>query len=155
MKHILFSLCCIVFFGACSSENGFSKFKMDRDEALSASSLQSFKIINNKKLKGTISTIYLNDIYPNKFTKKDSFYISIFLKDNSQFKDLKFKLNNKNMINIVKLDDNNKFSKLIPTKIKWNQDYLVDFNHSISSTLSLEFILDDNITTKIFYKKKD
>lgn len=147
MKIILLFLTFILFFGGCSSKNAFYAFKMDRKKELSASSLQSTKIISKDgEVRGVFSSIYLNEVYPESFNGYEYFLVFLYLKDvkelynpnSSAQSDLKLTLNSKLPLKIEKLPLENQFSHLIDRRNDWTNSYLVAFEQEEFLNLFIE-----------------
>ncbi len=115
----------MIFFSGCSHKNAFTKFNFDKEQELSASSIQSSKISLEGEVAGLASVIYLNDVYPKLYTKDEYFYISLYLKENKN--DFSVKLNGKTPLKVDKLQSKNKFSHLSGKQSEWNRYYLVKF----------------------------
>lgn len=165
MKIFLIILTFLTIFTGCSSKDAFFGFDMDQAQKLSASSLQSSKIVSkNAEIKGTISTIYLNEVYPKSFNGHEYFYVFIFTKEPKKLydpkepseSDMKLKLNSELPIKVERLAAENRFSNLVDTKNEWNQYYLVAFNPSETIELVVEDFEDSNSssTAAIKYKKE-
>lgn len=135
----------IALFTGCSSQNAFSKFNMSKDEELSASSLQNSKIKLDKEIKGTVSVIYLNEVYPEIYTQNEYFFVYVFLKDKTKMHNpnsldkikLTLKLNKQLPVKVKQLPAENKFSHLVNKNNQWNKYYLVAFKEQKVSTLNL------------------
>ncbi len=161
MKTFFTILTFLTIFSGCSSKDAFFGFDMDKSQKLSASSLQSSKIVSkNSEVKGTISVIYLNEVYPKSFNHDEYFYVFIFTKEPKKLydpkepseSDMMLKLNSELPIKVERLPADNRFSHLVDTKNEWNQYYLVAFKRSDSISLILED--SDSSSTVIKYKKE-
>lgn len=160
MKFFLLLLTFILLFSGCSKKNAFFAFKMDRAKELSASSLQSSKIISKKsEVKGVFSSIYLNEVYPESFNGYEYFIILLYLKDTKELynpnsdiqSDLKLTMNSKLPIKVEKLPKENQFSHLIDRKNDWTSSYIVAFEQSESINL---FIEDNQSSSAVVLKYK-
>lgn len=163
MKNIFLFLTFLLLFTGCSQKNAFYAFDMDKTKELSASSLQSSKIISQDgDISGIFSAIYLNDVYPETFNEHEYFFIFIYLKEAKELhntKDgiessLKLTLNSKLPLKIKKLPKDNQFSHLIDTTNNWNTYYMVAFETADKINLSLS---DEKSlsTATLKYKKED
>jgi len=150
-----------MIFNGCSSKDAFFGFEMDKAQKLSASSLQSSKIVSNSaEVKGTISVIYLNEVYPKSFNGDEYFYVFVFTKEPKKLydpkepaeSDMMLKLNSELPIKVERLPAQNRFSHLVDTKNEWNQYYLVAFKQSASISLVLE---DSNSSSSAIKYKKE
>jgi hypothetical protein len=161
MKTFIIILTFLTLFGGCSTKNAFFGFDMDKEQELSASSLQSSKIVSKDgKISGIFSLIYLNEVYPETFNKNEHFFVFMFIKESKELYDpknpkdidMRLKLNSKLPLKVEKLPKENQFSKLVNTKNDWNQYYLVTFEQSDTINLTL----DDNASSSrvIKYKKE-
>jgi len=163
MKKILLFLIFLLFFTGCSKKNAFSSFDMEQTQELSASSLQSSKIISKESdVKGFFSAIYLNEVEPQSFSTNEHFLIFLYLKDakelynpqNPTVSDLQLTLNSKLPIKVEKLPKENRFSKFTKRKNEWSDCYLVTFEPTDTLTL---FLKDEHsaAATTLRYKKED
>lgn len=164
MKTFFTILTFLTIFSGCSTKDAFFGFDMDRAQKLSASSLQSSKIVSkNSEVKGTISTIYLNEVYPKSFNQNEYFYVFIFTKEAKKLydpkepseSDMKLKLNSELPIKVERLPADNRFSYLVDTKNEWNQYYLVAFNPSETIELVVEDFEDSNSSAAVIKYKKE
>lgn len=147
MKTFLIILTFFIFFTGCSSKNAFYQFKMDRAQELSASSLQTSKILSKDgEVSGIFSAIYLNEVYPQAFNEDEYFFVFLYIKETKEMydpnnpteSDLRLKLNSKLPIKIEKLSEDNQFSHLVDIKSDWKQYYIVSFKQSGTLNLVLE-----------------
>ncbi|MCK9472426.1 hypothetical protein [Sulfurimonas sp.] len=161
MKIFITVLSFLTLFSGCSTKNAFFGFDMNRAQELSASSLQSSKIISKDgNISGIFSVIYLNEVYPKSYNQNEYFYVFMFTKEskvlydskNPKDTDMRLTLNSKPPLNVEKLPEENQFSHLANTKNDWNQYYLVTFEQADTINLTLE----DNTTSSrvIKYKKE-
>jgi len=158
---LFFLLTLLIFFTGCSSKNAFSQFKMSKEQELSASSLQSSKIISKTgEVDGIFSAIYLNEVYPELFSGDEYFFVYMFMKDSKELydpnnptdTDLKLKVNSKLPIKIEKLPKENQFSDLVSVKSSWNRYYLVVFKQEDTINLVLE---NGQSSSTVFTHNKD
>jgi hypothetical protein len=147
MKTFLIILTFFIFFTGCSSKNAFYQFKMDKAQELSASSLQSSKIVSKDgEVSGVFSAIYLNEVYPQTFNEDEYFFVFLYVKEAKEMydpsspteSDLRLKLNSELPIKIEKLSEDNQFSHLVDIKSDWNQYYIVSFKQTSALNLVLE-----------------
>lgn len=150
MKSFFTIVSLILILASCSEKTAFSKFKISKEESLSENFLQSSKVIFNNKVNGVVSVIYLNNIYPKIYKDKEYFFVYYFVKDE---KNVKFILNSKAPIKIIRLKPVNKFSELTHFQDKWNEYYLVEFK---KSTKNLKFLFkNDKASSNILIYNKD
>lgn len=161
MKTFFIFLTFLTLFTGCSKKNAFYKFKMDKDQELSASSLQSSKIVSKDgEVKGVFSAIYLNEVYPETFNQEESFFIFFFSKEKKELYDqskstdtnLKVMLNSKLPIKIEELSQANKFSHLVDIKNDWNRYYIVTFEKADTINLVFE---DANASSGVLKYKNE
>ncbi len=162
MNFLSVTAVCALLLSGCSYNNAFTKFHMDKEQELSASSLQSSKVISQDgQTKGVFSAIYLNDVYPESFNQNEYFYVSIYLKDKKKMYDpnknedvaLTLMLNGELPIKIKKLPNKNQFSHLLSRTNDWNIYYLVAFKEQ-GNTLSL-VLKDKNSSSSALTYYKD
>ena len=164
MKTFLIITIFTLIFTACSSNNAFDNFKMDKDQELSVSSLQSAKIVSaDGKVSGIFSGVYLNEVYPDSFNGGEYFFVYVYLKKPTQMYNpkefvktgLNLKLNSNLAVKIEELPRENKFSHLVSVKSKWNKYYLVAFLHDESKNLSLLLENDPSFSAELKYLKAE
>ena len=145
MKYIFTTLAIVLLFSGCSKQNAFAKFNMSKEQELGASSIQSSKVRFNEKINGAFSSIYLNEIYPEKYSQNEYFFVYYYLKEKAEiynpksFVDTKLtlKLNSKLPINMKKLSNKNQFSHLVSIDSEWNQYYIATFEKQDVKKLNL------------------
>lgn len=159
MKYFFLITIFLLISTGCSQKNAFVKFDMGKDEERSISSLQTSQIIGkNAEISGVISAVYLNEIYPKKFSKNDSFYLFIYMKD-SKNRDLmdpkiNLKMNKRLPISVTELPSNNEFTHLVDVENSWNRYYLVEFEKD-DGALDLIFDNKSSLSSALKYKKDD
>lgn len=163
MKYF-FSILGIAFLlNGCSAQNAFSKFDMTPQQELSASSIQSSKVKFNDDVNGVFSSIYLNEVYPDKFTQNEYFFIYFYVKDKTKIYepnsldnfDLTLKLNSQLPIKMKKLPANNKFSHLVSQKSPWYRYYLVAFKKQDVKKLNLILENPPYSSAELVYQKEN
>lgn len=161
MKYILLTLTFLLLFTGCADKNAFSKFNMQEDQELSATSLQGSKIKMGEDVEGIFSAIYLNNVYPNIYTLNEYFYVYLYLKEEKKMYDtnslddikLTIKLNGKLPMKIKKLDAKNKFSHLASVHSEWKRYYLVAFEKEEKNTINLVLETDQSSSDALTYQK--
>ena len=153
MKFLVLILILFIL-GGCSHKNAFSYFNMNLDQQLSIQNFKKIKLTKNDKIIGTFSSIYLNEIYPEKYNKHEYFFVYIYLKETQNIEDYKIKLNQKDALKIKKLNHNNEFSKLVNEKNKWSTYYLVSFEE-VGKSITLTFHNNQSILASIKYQKDE
>ncbi len=126
MKNFLLITLILALFTGCSSSNAFSRFKLTQRQAESENSILSAKIYSSDTTVGLVSTLYLNQVFPDIYKKDESFYVSLYIKDG--VKDLHFLLNGEEAIKVKELQKANEFSSLLSSKENWKRYYLVEFS---------------------------
>lgn len=135
MKIFLLTGVAALLLSGCATKNAFSKLNMEPEQEKAVENTRCAKIISQDKVGGIFSAIYLNNIYSDMDKNMHVFYISTYLKENSD--DLLIRLNNKNPLSQKKLPSSNKYSHLLDTKNKWTTNYLVTFTGTKSPNLNL------------------
>ncbi|PLY13557.1 MAG: hypothetical protein C0628_06105 [Sulfurimonas sp.] len=152
MKTFFIILTFLTLFTGCSRKNAFFEFNMDKDQELSATSIQSSKIVSRDgETQGVISVIYLNEIYPKLYNQNEYFFVFLFTKEAKEIynpnksadSNLKLKLNSKLPIEVEQLPEENKFSHLVNSKNNWNSYYLITFE----KTDTINLLLEDNVSS--------
>ncbi|MFA6195390.1 MAG: hypothetical protein WC656_01950 [Sulfurimonas sp.] len=155
MKFFLTSLTFILLFSSCADKTAFSRFEMSKEQELTASSLQSSKIVSGEKVDGSFSAIYLNEIYPSSMSEYESFYVSLFLKQDKE--NFKIRLNSKLPLSIEKLPHANEFSHLALVENEWNNYYLVTFEKDVQTKAQLSLQLESGLSSRavLIYQKDE
>ena len=151
MKYLILFFT-IVFLSGCSHKNAFSNFDIDIDQQLSMQHFKKIKLTKNGKIIGTFSSLYLNEIYPDRYNKNEYFFVYIYLKDSQNIENYMIKLNKKIPLKIKKLNPDNKFSELTNERNKWSKYYLVSFEE-MGKKLTLSFGNNQSILASIVYQK--
>jgi hypothetical protein len=149
MKTI-YILLILLFISGCSNKNAFSYFDLSEEQELSAQSFTRVKLTSGEKVIGTFSTIYLNEVYPDRFNKNEYFVVYIYMKDSVQ--NFSIKLNSHSYMKIKELSYDNRFSKLTREKSMWSKYYLVSFEEQ-GVNLNLELYSDNSKLASVAYKK--
>ncbi|MCX6077046.1 MAG: hypothetical protein NTW78_09225 [Campylobacterales bacterium] len=147
MKFFFTSLAFMLLLSACADKTAFSRFEMNKEQELAASSLQSSKIVSEEGVDGVFSAIYLNAIYPDIANKYETFYISLYLKKNKE--NFVIKLNGKMPLEMEKLSHVNKFSHLASTENEWNSYYLVSFEKGSQDSKQLSLVLESGQSSSV------
>ncbi len=87
MKSFIIILLFLTIMSGCADKNAFDKFNMSLDQELSIDNLQSSKIKTTKNIDGIVRVVYLNNIYPDTYNLDEKFYVSIYLKKDTEFKE--------------------------------------------------------------------
>jgi len=124
----LASILFILFFSACSHQNGFSKFDLTLDQEKAIDSLQSGKIYDRKDAAGIFAAIHLNEVYPQEFYKQETFLVYFYLKEDATALSANcFYLNKQAPLEIETLPPLNRFSHLSGVENEWNQYFVISF----------------------------
>lgn len=153
MKY-LFLILILFILNGCSHKNAFYNFNMDEHQQLSAQNFKRIKLTKNNETIGTVSTIYLNEIFPNKYNKNEYFFVYVYLKEGYNIDNYRIKLNNNDSLKIKELEHDNKFSKLVKEKNRWSTYYLVSFERS-GKSMNLTLGNDQLILASINYQKDE
>ena len=149
MKTIYIFLILLIFSG-CASKNAFSNFNMDEHQELSAQSFKRIKLMQEDEVIGTFSSIYLNEVYPERYNTNEYFFVYVYLKDSEQ--EFSIKLNSQDDVKIKELNYSNRFSHLVNEENKWSKYYLVSFD-KIGNSLSLELHINNEVIASTQYRK--
>jgi len=136
MKTLWLAVTFLVLFSACADKNAFEKFHLSAVEERGADSILNSKIKNGKNINGIVSAVYLNRVYPKKFTEDEVFYVNFYLKDKTQ--PFFFILNGQKSIDAQELQVKNPYAFLTPLQTKWSKYYLVKFKKQ-NDILSFSF----------------
>ncbi|MCW8837558.1 MAG: hypothetical protein OQJ77_01580 [Thiovulaceae bacterium] len=139
-----------LFISGCSSKNAFYNFDMDKHQQLSAQSFKRIKLTNGEEVIGTFSSIYLNEVYPDRYNNNEYFFVYVYLKDST--KKYNIKLNSNDSLKIKELYYDNRFSRLISERSKWNRYYLISYE-KVEDLLNLQLFVDKSALASIKYQK--
>ncbi len=161
MKYIIITLTITLLLTSCADKNAFDKFNMQKDQELSADSLQSSKIKRSQDIDGLISAVYLNNIYPDIYNEHEYFYVYIYQKDKKEMYnpntqddiELTMKLNSKLPVKIKELSAINKFSHLTSVQSKWQRYFLVAFGKEDEDELNLILESGQSSSDALNYQK--
>lgn len=153
MKTFLITMLFLTVFTNCSTNNAFSHFDINENQAKSEDSLQSTKIFNKEKSEGIISAIYLNSVLPQEYNDKEYFYVYLYVKNNS--KSIDFFLNGEKAQEIQTLASQNRFSNLTSFKGDWQKYYLLVFDKQDKEILTLQVKISQSASRKMVFQKED
>jgi len=136
MKTFAFLTGFLLFLNGCSQNNAFTRFHMSVQQELGTDSILKSKVKKADKIDGLVSVVYLNKVYPKKYTKVEAFYVYFYLKTKTY--QPQFLLNNDEAISVEKLQRVNEFTDLTSIETKWNSYYLVSFEKK-SDILNFSF----------------
>ncbi len=162
-RYILIPLSTIILLSACSgTTTAFDFFKMDERHEKAITNLRTGTIVRSFETEAIISSIYLNNVMKNEYNTTESFYISLYLKDDKRiyFKSnseqkvgYRVTLNGKSPLRAKELARNDKLRSLMPIQNEWNRYYLVEFEKTSDTILKLEFENDQLDVVELEYQK--
>jgi len=153
MKTFFIVFLSIFFLNGCAQKDAFSRFHLTKEQELSENSIQVLKIKDfNQNILGMASALYLNEIYPKRYSDGEYFYVYYYIKDKSK---IEFILNNQPAIKVEKLKTKNQFSKLLNIKSSWHSYYLVKFEKTEDIKLTLQLKAKNFLSKGFVYKKED
>ncbi|WP_345993966.1 hypothetical protein [Sulfurimonas sp. HSL-1716] len=151
----------ISLFSGCARTNAFTRFDFSKVKERATSSLRTSKINRGDQIYGVFSSVYLNEVIPEKYNGMEYFYITIYTKDGAKLFDpnlldkrkMTLRLNGKLPVKIKKLESGGKFEGLIPLNNNWNSYYLVAFDEDDSEKLSLTLQSGYFYSQPLIYRK--
>ena len=162
--HVSLILTTFLLFLGCAKTNAFSRFHLSTEKEHAISSLRSSKISRENDLLGVVSSIYLNEVNPKKYSGMEYFLVEVYTKNKDRLYnpnsvnegEIVLKLNDELPIKIKKLDQENEFVELMAFDNKsWKSYYLVAFKESKSNKLSL-ILQDGNFgSLPLIYQKNE
>ena len=152
MKTFLLITLIFALFTGCSSSNAFSRFHLSESQAKGENSILSSKIYSKNEVVGMVSTLYLNQVLPEKYKNNEWFYLSVYTK--KDLENLKFLLNGKEPLLVQELNASNEFSSLISSNEKWKKYYLLEFK-KVGETLHLQLKSSSYSSLVLSYAKED
>jgi hypothetical protein len=151
MKTLTTFLILLTIFSGCSSQSAFDKFHFSKTRELSEDSIISQKLLNQNRVEGIVTTIYLNKVLPDRYNDKEYFYIYMYDKEKATQVD--FLLNGKKAASIEELPAQNQFTYLTSFEANWSQYYLVSFEKDGSNKLKLEVVTDKGAKAAFVFVK--
>ncbi len=136
MKLLSLLTLVLFLFSGCSKTTAFDFFKMDKNYEKAISNLQSGTIAKSFETEAILSSVYLNEVYPDKYNDAEYFFLALYLSNDKRlfFKsdlgdpDYKLTLNNVNFVDGEELQSEHKLRSLMPINNEWNRYYLIKFN---------------------------
>jgi len=150
MRFFLIFLITVVFFNGCSSNNAFDHFNMTDEQEMAQESIRSVKLQDADKTVGVCNIVYLNNVLPNKYKTKDSFYIYMYTHHN--YRNFKFFLDKSMPISIKKLPKKNQFQKFTKESYRWQNYFIVEFKKINNEKLNFEITNKDGISKTIMFE---
>ncbi len=151
MKTLFFVFLLLLLFG-CAEKSAYSKFKLFKDQEVAFDNVSLGKITRGQKISGVISALYLNEIYPKKFTK-EAFYIIVYTKDADLLSRFEVTLNSNFPVLVTKLPPQNEYSHLLDIRNSWSYYYFVEFTSTKSASLKLSFKLQNGAKATVEFQK--
>ena len=154
----------ITLFSGCSgTTTAFDFFKMDLQHEKAISNLRTGTIVRSFETEAIISVIYLNNVLPEEFNATESFYVSLYLKDDKriyykpkseQKPNYTITLNGKKPIKVSIIDTKDRLRSLMPIQNEWNRYYLVEFEKVDAQKLTIELENDRNDRVDLEFQKE-
>lgn len=163
MRILGTSLLSFALLTGCSHTTAFDFFKMDEDHERAMTSLQTTSIVRSFETEAMISTIYLNQVYPEKYHDGEYFFASLYMnddkrlfyKDSLQDPEYTLKLNGVSPESIEILDKDSQLRRLMPIKNEWNRYYLVKYPAQKENIITLILENDRSLNASIHYQKDE
>ena len=153
MKFFSISAVFLILLSGCSQKSAFSNFELSQEQEYSISNTQRAKIVSPTQIEGVFTAVYLNNIYPQKYTANDSFLIFFYMKDEIHPKELAFKANKKEAIKIEEVQNNVEFATLFEMQSSWNSCYLLEFEGDEKKEINFEVNSGIYKSIPLIYKK--
>ena len=163
MRYISIFIITLFFITGCSRTSAFDFFKMDDNYERAVDNLQTGTIVSSFETKAILSTIYLNRVYPEKYSDGEYFFVSIYLREDIRLyfksgmnnKKYKFTLNGDQPIEGKELETDDELRIAMPITNEWNRYYLVKFPKQQISTLDLILENDEFDSVHLVYQKDE
>jgi hypothetical protein len=155
MRFSIIALSVMIGFSGCADKGAFDLFKMDKAHERSVEQLRTGAILQSLETKAVVSAIYLNPIYPERYSDGEYFVTAVYFeKDNRDLKKwdiyahgYTLTLNAMKPTLIEELNESDPRRGLIPVQNNWNQYYFIRFDSQPQGALSL--LLENNQTGKV------
>lgn len=115
-----------ILFSGCAHKSAFDAFHITTKEQLAQEQILTAKMRNDKNITGLVAVLYLNNVDKKQFNEYEYFYVSLFVQ-NVEGKTPQFLLNSKAPLQIEKLTNKNRFTKLTALNAAWMDYYLLTF----------------------------
>lgn len=135
MKIFFTILTITILLTGCATRNAFSKLGMTVEQELALENTKSGKMQSEEIVGGVYSSIYMNNVSSKIDKKYITFYVSVYLKNQS--KNLKITMNTQNPLEIKELALDNEYAHLLSKTSEWSKNYLVSFENNASSEVNL------------------
>jgi len=113
------------------------------------------KVIQNNEVKMLLYVTYLNSAKKEKYSDiYQNFLVSVYSKNNIQLDSEKFKMNNRDLFYIKKIDKTSSLYKDIALRNSWSDYYIIKFYNTKKKYLNLDYFYDDKNIIKIRFKKE-
>jgi hypothetical protein len=153
MNFLSVSAILLVLLTGCSQKSAFSNFELSKEQEISISNTQRAKIVSPSKVEGIFTAVYLNNIYPQKYTPNDFFLIFLYTKDEIAPKELVFQANQKKALRIEEVQSNDEFTTLFQMQNSWNSCYLLEFESDANKDINFEVNSGIYKSITLIYKK--
>lgn len=155
MRFSFILVAAMVGFSGCADKGTFDLFKMDKAHERSVEQLRTGAIVQSLETKAVISAIYLNPVYPERYTDGEYFVAAVYFeRDNRDLKkwDLadhgyELTLNQNKLTRIEELKESDPRRALIPVQNNWNKYYFIRFDSLAEGALTL--LLENNQTGQV------
>ena len=155
MRFSILALIALVGFSGCAQKGTFDMFKMDEAHERAVEQLRTGAIVQSFETKALISAVYLNPIYPEKYSEGEYFVGAFYFEHDNR--DLKkwdlythgytLTLNREKATVIEELEEADPRRSLIPVQNNWNKYYFIRFDSVPEGVLTL--LLENNQTGRV------
>ena len=163
MRNFFILISIMVFISGCSRTTAFDFFKMDDNYERAVDNLQTGTIVKSFETKAILSTVYLNRVYPKKYSDGEYFFVSIYLREDIRLyfkaginnKKYKFTLNGEEPLLGEELKSDDELRLSMPITNEWNRYYLVKFDTQNTKELKLILENDESDSVELTYQKEN
>lgn len=154
MKTLLTLLTSTILLSGCVDKNGFDNFNFSSQKQQWENNQINSRINYKTQMRGIVSAVYLNKVFPERYHDGEYFYVTFFLKDNTV--KLDFLLNAEVATSIEELPNNAEFKNLVNDSREWNKYYIIGFaEQKDQDTLSLKVQNDILASGEMIFKKDE
>jgi hypothetical protein len=153
MNFLSISAVVLILLSGCSQKSAFSNFELTTEQEFSISNTQRSKILSSTQIEGVFTAVYLNNIYPQKYTSNAAFLVFIYTKNETTPQELAFKANQKEAITIEEAQNNEEFTDLIKMQNSWNSCYFMEFEGDDAREIKFEVNSGTYKSIPLIYKK--
>lgn len=154
MRRSIFLLTAALLTTGCSTKTALDAFRVDSQTERAMTSLRTLTAVEESATKVVVTSIYLNEVYPDRYSGDEYFIIGLYRKGaEGRFSLL---LNGKVApSSLHELMPQDPLYRLMPVRNEWNRCYLVRFPEQSADRLTLTLGNGLSATGALNYRKDE